>query len=35
MILDKNGKVAFTHSGYEEGGEGEVWAKVKELAAAK
>ncbi len=35
MIIDKNGKVAFTHSGYEEGGEAEVWAKVKELAAAK
>jgi thiol-disulfide isomerase/thioredoxin len=35
MILDKNGKVAFTHSGYEEGGETDVWAKVKELAAAK
>ena len=35
MIIDKNGKVAFTHSGYEEGGEGEVWAKVKELVAAK
>jgi len=35
MIIDKNGKVAFTHTGYEEGGEGEIWAKVKELAAAK
>ncbi|MCW3123344.1 MAG: hypothetical protein JWQ38_2836 [Flavipsychrobacter sp.] len=35
IILDKNGKVAFTHTGYEEGGEGEVWAKVKELVAAK
>jgi thiol-disulfide isomerase/thioredoxin len=35
MIIDKNGKVAFTHSGYEEGGEAEVWAKVKELTAAK
>jgi thiol-disulfide isomerase/thioredoxin len=35
MIIDKNGKVAFTHSGYEEGGEAEVWAKVKELVAAK
>jgi thiol-disulfide isomerase/thioredoxin len=35
VILDKTGKVAFTHSGYEEGGEAEVWAKVKELAAAK
>ena len=35
MIIDKNGKVAFTHVGYEEGGEAEVFAKVKELAAAK
>ncbi len=33
IIIDKNGKVAFTHTGYEEGGEAEVWAKVKELAA--
>src|ERR1700744_1104998 len=35
LIIDKNGKVAFTHTGYEEGGEAEVWAKVKELVAAK
>lgn len=35
IIIDKNGKVAFTHTGYEEGGEAEVFAKVKELAAAK
>ena len=35
MIIDKNGKVAFTHTGYEEGGEAEVFAKIKELAAAK
>jgi len=35
MIIDKNGKVAFTHTGYEEGGEAEVFAKLKELAAAK
>ena len=35
MIIDKNGKVAFTHTGYEEGGEVEVFAKLKELAAAK
>lgn len=32
IIIDKNGKVAFTHIGYEEGGEGEVFAKAKELA---
>lgn len=35
LIIDKNGKVAFNHTGYEEGGEAEVFAKVKELAAAK
>ena len=35
VIIDKNGKVAFTHTGYEEGGEAEIFAKVKELAAAK
>jgi len=35
MIIDKNGKVAFSHAGYEEGGEVEVFAKIKELAAAK
>ncbi len=32
LIIDKNGKVAFMHSGYEEGGEEEVFAKIKELA---
>ena len=32
MIIDKNGKVAFTHAGYEEGGEEEVFAKLKELS---
>ena len=32
MIIDKAGKVAFTHTGYEEGGEAEVFAKIKELA---
>ncbi len=32
MIIDKNGKVAFTHTGYEEGGEAEIFAKIKELA---
>jgi thiol-disulfide isomerase/thioredoxin len=34
MIVDKNGKVAYMHSGYEEGSENEVFAKIKELAAA-
>lgn len=33
IIIDKNGKVAFMHTGYEEGGENEVFAKAKELAA--
>ena len=32
IIIDKNGKVAFMHSGYEEGGEEEVFAKIKELS---
>ncbi len=31
-IIDKNGKVAYMHSGYEEGGENEVFAKIKELS---
>ena len=35
IIVDKAGKVVFMHSGYEEGGEAEVFAKVKELAMAK
>jgi thiol-disulfide isomerase/thioredoxin len=33
LIIDKAGKIAFRHIGYEEGGENEVFAKVKELAA--
>lgn len=33
IIVDKNGKVAWMHTGYEEGGENEMFAKVKELAA--
>jgi thiol-disulfide isomerase/thioredoxin len=32
LIIDKNGKIAYKHIGYEEGGENEVFAKVKELA---
>ena len=35
VIIGKDGKIAFTHSGFEAGGEVEIWAKVKELAAAK
>ncbi|MCD6011420.1 MAG: hypothetical protein K0Q79_1282 [Flavipsychrobacter sp.] len=35
IIVDKNGKVVFSHTGYEEGGEAEVLAKIKELCAAK
>ncbi len=31
-IIDKNGKVAYMHSGYEEGGEEEVFQKIKELS---
>ena len=33
LIIDKSGKIAFSHTGYEEGGEAEVFAKIKELAA--
>jgi thiol-disulfide isomerase/thioredoxin len=32
MVIDKNGKVAYMHSGYEEGSEDEVFAKIKELS---
>lgn len=35
IIVDKDGKIVWMHSGYEEGGEEEVFAKVKELVAAK
>jgi len=35
VIIDKQGKIAFTHTGYEQGGEAEILAKLKELAAAK
>jgi thiol-disulfide isomerase/thioredoxin len=35
IIVDKAGKVAYMHAGYEEGGENEVFEKVKELALAK
>ncbi len=35
LIIDKNGKIAFSHIGYEEGGEAEILKKIKELAAAK
>ncbi|MBS1616734.1 MAG: redoxin family protein [Bacteroidetes bacterium] len=33
IIVDKSGKVAYMHAGYEEGGEIDVFAKVKELAS--
>jgi thiol-disulfide isomerase/thioredoxin len=33
IIVDKTGKVVFMHSGYEEGGEEEIFAKVKEFAS--
>ncbi|RYZ56422.1 MAG: TlpA family protein disulfide reductase [Sphingobacteriales bacterium] len=32
IIIDKEGKVAYMHSGYEEGSENEVFAKIKELS---
>jgi thiol-disulfide isomerase/thioredoxin len=32
IIVDKNGNVAYMHSGYEEGSENEVFAKIKELS---
>jgi thiol-disulfide isomerase/thioredoxin len=32
IIIDKKGKIAFMHSGYEEGGEQEVFEKVLELS---
>lgn len=32
IIIDKDGKVAYSHSGYEEGSENEVFAKIKELS---
>lgn len=33
MIVDKAGKVAFMHSGFEEGSELQLFEKIKELAA--
>lgn len=32
VIVDKEGKIAYMHSGFEEGGEDEIFAKAKELA---
>lgn len=32
IIVDKEGKIAFMHTGFEEGGEDELFAKAKELA---
>jgi thiol-disulfide isomerase/thioredoxin len=32
IIIDKNGKIAWMHSGYEEGGEETIFAKIKELS---
>ncbi len=31
MIIDQNGKVAYQHTGYEEGGENELFEKIKKL----
>ena len=33
IIIDKKGNIAYRHTGYEEGGENDVYNKVKELAA--
>jgi thiol-disulfide isomerase/thioredoxin len=33
MVVDKQGKIAYMHTGYEEGGEEEIWNKIKELSA--
>ncbi|HXS36900.1 MAG TPA: redoxin family protein [Flavipsychrobacter sp.] len=33
VIIDKNGKIAYMHSGYEEGGENDVFAELKKIAA--
>lgn len=32
MIIDKNGKVAFMHTGYEEGAENQLFDRIKELS---
>lgn len=32
IIVDANGKVVYTHQGYEEGSENELFAKIKELS---
>lgn len=32
LIIDKTGKIAFRHTGYEEGGEAQVLEKIKELS---
>lgn len=35
IIIDKEGKVAYRHSGFSEGGEFELFEKIKELDAAQ
>ena len=32
IIIDKNGKIVYQHSGYEEGGEDELFEKIKEFS---
>jgi cytochrome c biogenesis protein CcmG, thiol:disulfide interchange protein DsbE len=32
IIVDKEGKIVYQHTGYEEGGENELFAKIKELS---
>ena len=35
FIIDGNGKIAYSHSGYTEGAEAELYEKVKEIAGVK
>ena len=32
IVVDQNGKIVYQHSGYEEGGEDEIYEKIKALA---
>jgi cytochrome c biogenesis protein CcmG/thiol:disulfide interchange protein DsbE len=33
IIIDKKGNIAYKHTGYEQGGEEDLWVKIKELNA--
>ncbi len=35
MIVDRNGNIVFEHTGYEEGSENQLFAKVKEIGQKK